>query len=115
MNHLQIAKVVHAAVAALDETLGSAPQEKWEGLTDQEREDKVHALRTDVARPSDPGWPLHENDRLKIHVAQGINQAFERHEESLKGPLNVDEAMIQADKNIAEANQQQPQEEHHDR
>ena len=91
MNQTQVAKVVHQATGALDETTGGAAQTKWEELSDHDRSEKTGEVAQHVSgarRNVDPelvAKNLPEQSRLKYFLTQGIVHAFDRHEKALAG------------------------------
>ena len=91
MNNAQVAKVVHAAIGALDETHGGAQAQRWEELNDQARTDKQNEISGNISgqrKQVDVDAEiknLPERDRLPAYIRAGIVDAFSRYEQSVAG------------------------------
>lgn len=91
MNNAQVAKVVHAAISALDETHGGAQAQKWEELNDQARTDRQNEISGNISSQRKQVdvdaeiAALPESDRLPAYIRDGIVNAFYRYEKSVAG------------------------------
>jgi hypothetical protein len=122
MNNLQIAKVVHEAIGALDVSAGTKAEHKpWEQLTEEERSQAASNVGNAAhnyyqgAAPSATSDGISTDDpQLKDGITRGIVEAFCKREQELaqgadkqeeQSHDSIDSAMGKADADIAEHNE----------
>lgn len=120
MNNQQIAKVIYAASAALDQSAGTkAEPRSWEQLNEDERGqattdagnavDSYYGGAAPTASAAD--GISSEDPQLKQYLKQAVVEAFcKREQELAQGPdkqvQTTEEAMQQADEDLAQHNAQ---------
>jgi hypothetical protein len=122
MNNLQIARVIHDAVGALDVSAGTKAESKpWEQLTEDERGQAATEAGNLVNSYYQGSAPAASSDgistddvQLKEALKRGVVEAFCKREQELAQGANkqeeqsrqtVEDALSAADKDIADHNE----------